>query len=126
MNRAEEMTRMAATAFGYDLAGHVWFEKALGFFDPAQPIRNFCPLSNKAQAYELEDKLRMEVMYRTGHSASNGPYIVISVRTFGHGGAVMHTVRDGESTITERMYAVTQFAALHSVMEDMPHVQQQR
>ena len=133
MNRAQEMTRMAAAAYGYDLRDHIWIDHKLGFF-PAKNGRTpsidvskgFAPLSDHADAYKLEDRLRMEVAYRAVGAATGHVSLVISVRTQGHGGAVMHTVPAGAYTLTERMYAVTQFAALHSVMEDMPDAQQQR
>lgn len=126
MTRNENITRLAARAVDFQLSpGWAWIDDGehVGFFEcfggDIDLKVGFAPLSAPADAYRMEDKLRMEVTYRVMAQAANGGQaLVISVRTHGHGGAVMHTVPHHHSSLKGRMFAVTQFAALNCLMDD--------
>ena len=114
MNRLEELTRGAAAAIGLDVSTWPWAQEDLALRGPATQYHdvNFSPLKNPADAYTVEDKLRITVVYIMHEDQS----VTLRVYSPSHGGGIMQAVKEG-ATLEARMYAITQYAALTALME---------
>lgn len=118
-SQLEFITRMAAKVMGMELAAMVWAEDNQTLYHQADAIhRGYSPLTDCGDAYALEDKLRLGVSYRAVKGTGDDTDQVIMVRSDKHAGAVAMSVPNGSTSLMIRMRAVTQFAALHALMED--------
>lgn len=117
MAHFEDITRDAARAIGLMVADTArWDVMLCGLqLAPATATsRNvFAPLQNPGDAYMLEDKLCISVTYKL----CKNNVMVLHVAALDCGGAIMHTVQPHQDRLAARMYAVTQYAALHALME---------
>lgn len=114
--RNHVITEAAAVVMGHggEIATWHWIEDGVcaGFYTHNGPIATavFAPLTVPAHAYELEHKLRLNVQYV---KTPTGAYDIAVTSDLIGAGAVRHA-QPGQVTPTlkERMFAVTQFAAL--------------
>lgn len=126
MNHLENITRGAAKAIGKDVTNWEWVWRAnqLAYQLVSDAGDSFAPLTDPATAYMLEDALRMNVRYVctevSAEVSAEGVREAYSIQVAGElcGGATFTAVAGYPSTLTARMYAVTQFAALSAIMED--------
>jgi len=110
----EFITRKAAVAMGLDETQYEW-EAGMRFLWQRGGAARFSPLADPADAYRLEDKLRIVVRYKS-HVYGSGKVKLGILVSNDVAGAVHHAVADSTSSLEGRMYAVTQFAALHTLM----------
>jgi hypothetical protein len=126
MSEDERLTRLAAIALqGTDgsMTDWAWDHAGRALFQPLgadqgtlnhSPMmyRAFSPLTSSADAYTLEDALRMQVVYET-----HGDAVSIRISDAKSGVATFRTQRVGDSTMKTRMAAVTQHAAVYAVTQ---------
>lgn len=118
---AEWLTRMAARAIGIDVTHWRWSHGHGGIICMAGVVevgerKLFAPLTNMADAFEVESRLRMTAQYRWLNSARHAIYM-----TMAHDKSkcdLWAMINDGDCVFRVRMNAVTQLAALRQVEID--------
>lgn len=137
MTHLEQITRDAAQAIGRDVSGYIWCNDETGLVITDTSLSKqdrallaplglshdaiFAPLSRPSDAFILESWLRLNVTYEF-----NGKHASLVVRCPARYGNMTYMVlvradADQVEALRERMRAVTQFAALVSIVPRVDH-----